>query len=113
VLAQIPSARAIFAANDHMALGVLLALHDRGLHVPQDVAVVGFDDTPESAYFTPPLTTVRQDFRGVGRAAVQILVDQLTTGVTRRDRVVVPPELVCRKSSAVPGAPPTSGKATR
>ena len=90
VLAQIPDARAIFVANDHMALGVLRALHDRGRRVPEEVAVVGFDDTPESAYFIPPLTTVRQDFQRVGRAAVQLLVGQLSRGQkqarTGRDR---------------------------
>lgn len=99
VLAQIPDATAIFVANDHMALGVLRALHERGRRVPEEVGVVGFDDTPESAYFIPPLTTVRQDFQRVGRAAVQLLVDQLTTGTRRRDRVVIDPELVCRQSS--------------
>jgi DNA-binding LacI/PurR family transcriptional regulator len=100
VLAQIPSAHAIFVANDHMALGVLLALHERGRRVPEDVAVVGFDDTPEAAYFTPPLTTVRQDFGGVGRAAVQILVEQLATRTAKPERVVIAPELICRRSTA-------------
>ncbi len=104
VLAQVPDATAIFVANDDMALGVLRALHERGRRVPQDVAIVGFDDTPESAYFIPPLTTVRQDFQRVGRAAVQILVDQLTTGTTRRDRVTIDPELICRQSS-LPASP--------
>jgi DNA-binding LacI/PurR family transcriptional regulator len=101
LLSQISDATAIFVANDHMALGALRALHERGRRVPEDVAVVGFDDTPESAYFIPPLTTVRQDFERVGRAAVQLLVDQLSTGTTRRDRVVIDPELICRQSSVV------------
>lgn len=99
VLAQVPDASAIFAANDNMALGVLRALHDRGRRVPGEVAVVGFDDTPESAYFIPPLTTVRQDFQTVGAAAVQILVDQIGTGGSSRERVVIQPELVCRAST--------------
>jgi DNA-binding LacI/PurR family transcriptional regulator len=103
VLAQVPDARAIFVANDQMAVGVLRALHDRGRRVPEDVAVVGFDDTPESAYFIPPLSTVRQDFQRVGRAAVQLLVDQLSTGQRSKDRIVIDAELVCRQSSAVPG----------
>lgn len=99
VLAQIPDARAIFVANDQMALGVLRALHERRRRVPDDVAVVGFDDTPESPYFIPPLTTVRQDFERVGRAAVQILVDELGQGVKSQARVVIDPELICRESS--------------
>ena len=51
-----------------MALGLLAALHETGLEVPEDVSIVGFDDLPEAAYFTPPLTTVRQDFAELGRA---------------------------------------------
>jgi DNA-binding LacI/PurR family transcriptional regulator len=87
---------------------VLRALHERGRRVPEDVAVVGFDDTPESAYFIPPLTTVRQDFQWVGRAAVQLLVDQLGAGANRQERakqhkrIVIDPELVCRESSKAP-----------
>ncbi|HXW79801.1 MAG TPA: substrate-binding domain-containing protein, partial [Acidimicrobiales bacterium] len=99
VLAQIPDARAIFVANDQMALGVLRALHERGRRVPDDVAVVGFDDIPESGYFVPPLTTVRQDFQRVGAAAVRILVDQLATGDGQQQHVVIEPELVRRSSS--------------
>ncbi len=102
VLAQIPDAQAIFVANDHMALGVLRALHDRGRRVPEEVAVVGFDDTPESGFFIPPLTTVRQDFQRVGRAAVQLLVEQLSSGKRSQARVVIDPELVCRRSSLTP-----------
>jgi DNA-binding LacI/PurR family transcriptional regulator len=99
VLARIPDVHAIFVANDQMALGVLRALHERGRRVPEDVAVVGFDDTPEAACFVPPLTTVRQDFRELGQVAVQILVDQLMAGSTGPHRVVIQPELICRQSS--------------
>lgn len=100
VLAKIPDATAIFVANDQMALGVLRALYEKGRRVPEDVAVVGFDDIDESAYFVPPLTTVRQDFQRVGAAAVQILVDQLGSGARRQEHVVIEPELVRRESSA-------------
>ena len=62
VIARMPDVTAVFAANDHLALGILRALGERGRRVPEDVSVVGFDDVPESAYFRPPLTTVRQDF---------------------------------------------------
>ena len=61
---------ALFVANDHMALGALRALHEGGLRVPEDVSVVGFDDLPEAAYFTPPLTTVRQEVDVLGGAHV-------------------------------------------
>ena len=57
----------MFAANDHLALGILRAMYERGRRVPDDVSVVGFDDVPEAAYFIPPLTTVRPDFDAVAR----------------------------------------------
>ncbi|WP_270365626.1 LacI family DNA-binding transcriptional regulator, partial [Microbacterium algeriense] len=61
---------AVFAANDQMALGLLSALHAAGLAVPGDVSVVGFDDTPDAAFYWPALTTVRQDFDELARRAV-------------------------------------------
>ena len=73
-LARDPSVTAVFAANDQTALGVIRGLHDAGRRVPQDVSVVGFDDTPESGYFLPPLTTMRQDFGEVGRRSVELLL---------------------------------------
>ncbi|HWG63957.1 MAG TPA: LacI family DNA-binding transcriptional regulator [Streptosporangiaceae bacterium] len=65
---------AVFCANDHMALGMLRALAEGGRRVPEDISVVGFDDIPESAYFLPPLTTVRQDFGELGSRALAALV---------------------------------------
>jgi len=67
--------------------------------VPSDVSVVGFDDVPESAYFLPPLTTVRQDFAELGRRSIGVLVEQITTGIREPGRVVLEPELVVRASS--------------
>jgi DNA-binding LacI/PurR family transcriptional regulator len=99
VLARIPEATAIFAANDQMALGVLLALHEHGRKVPEEVSVIGFDDMPESAYFIPPLTTVRQNFDNVGRTALRLLVNQIGSGARSVDRVVIQPELVVRHST--------------
>jgi len=57
-----------------MALGLLRALHEAGLGVPEDVSVVGFDDVPESGYYTPPLTTVRQDFRELGERVMALVL---------------------------------------
>jgi DNA-binding LacI/PurR family transcriptional regulator len=63
-------ATAVFASNDQMALGLIGGLRERGLRVPEDVSVVGFDDTPDAAFFWPALTTVRQDFEELARRAV-------------------------------------------
>ena len=76
-LAAEPGLTAVFCGNDTMALGVIRALTERGLRVPDDVSVVGFDDVPEAGFFRPPLTTVRQDFDEVGRQALSTLVDRM------------------------------------
>ncbi len=90
---------AVFCANDHMALGLLRAVHEAGRSVPGDLSVIGFDHIPESAYLIPPLTTVRQDFEEVGRRALGLLVEELS-GVTRLpDHVLVSPDLVVRNSA--------------
>jgi len=94
---------AIFAGNDHMALGLMLALREAGIDIPGQVSVVGFDDLPESAYFMPALSTVHQDFEEIGRQCVSLLLAQIeATGETSRQIVSVPPELVVRASSAPP-----------
>src|SRR3954471_3820997 len=95
-------ATAVFAGNDQMALGVLRALHELGRRIPEDISVVGFDDIPEAAYFTPPLTTVRQRFDEIGRRALGLLVEQIEHG-TRRAGETVAPELVVRASSGAAG----------
>jgi DNA-binding LacI/PurR family transcriptional regulator len=89
---------AVLVANDQMALGLLRRLHEAGREVPRDLSVVGFDDIPEAAYFTPPLTTVRQDFAELGRRCLHILLGRIE-GETGPTRVVVPPELVVRSST--------------
>lgn len=98
-LLQIPEATAVFVANDQMALGLLRRLHEAGREVPREVSIVGFDDIPEAAYFTPPLTTVRQDFAELGRRCLHMLLGRIE-GATANVRVVVSPELVVRGSTA-------------
>jgi DNA-binding LacI/PurR family transcriptional regulator len=100
-LLQIPELTAVLVANDQMALGLLRRLHEAGREVPRDLSVVGFDDIPEAAYFTPPLTTVRQDFAELGRRCLLVLLGRIQ-GETGPTRVVVPSELVVRKSTGVP-----------
>jgi DNA-binding LacI/PurR family transcriptional regulator len=106
LLARDPAVTAIFCANDRIALGVLRALHEAGRSVPGEVSVVGFDDMPDSGYFLPPLTTVRQDFTELGRRSIALLLRQLRAGAGDRvaGRVVVAPELVVRGSTAAPPA---------
>ena len=91
---------AVFVANDQMALGLLNALHEEGLSVPEDVSVVGFDDVPECAFFTPPLTTVRQDFAELGRRGVQLVLARLRG--ERHDAEPVLPQLIVRGTTRPP-----------
>jgi signal transduction histidine kinase/DNA-binding LacI/PurR family transcriptional regulator len=88
---------AIAAANDEMALGALTALVERGIHVPYDIAVTGFDDTEESGYATPPLTTVRQPLYQIGAQAAEMILD-LIDGREMSSRVFLPTELIIRQS---------------
>jgi DNA-binding LacI/PurR family transcriptional regulator len=92
---------AIFAANDQMALGLLRALHEAGLRVPEDMSVVGFDDTPESGYFTPPLTTIRQDFPELGKRTMSLLL-RVLSGEIEATAPLVEPLLIVRSSTASP-----------
>ena len=99
-----PDLTAVFVANDQMALGLLRALHEQGVRSPATSSVVGFDDIPEAEFFTPPLTTVRQDFNEMGRRSLHLLLEQIATGERALTRVTVPTELVERASTAPPRA---------
>jgi LacI family transcriptional regulator len=89
---------ALFAANDQMAYGARLGLYRRGLRVPDDISLVGFDDLPTSAYTTPPLTTVNQRMREQGQAAARAMLELLQGGAV--DLPLIPAELVVRESTA-------------
>jgi len=89
---------AVFVASDTMAYGALRALRQAGLSVPDNVAVIGFDDLPSSAITEPPLTTMRQPIRRLGAQAVEMLIDVLNNGATPSRRTVAATELVIRKS---------------
>ncbi|GGP10267.1 LacI family transcriptional regulator [Nonomuraea glycinis] len=99
-LAAMDEVTAVFAANDQMALGVLRALSEEGVKVPDRMSVVGFDDIPESEFFSPPLTTVRQDFDAVGRRCIEALLRQIDSGPVAYERLVVPPAFIVRSSTA-------------
>ncbi|MGK5740340.1 LacI family DNA-binding transcriptional regulator [Micromonospora sp. URMC 103] len=101
-LAADPSVTAIFCANDQIALGVLRALHEAGRRVPEDVSVVGFDGMPDSEYFLPPLTTVRQDFAELGRRSIGMLLRKIESTGQPAEHMLLEPELVLRDSSGRP-----------
>jgi len=90
---------AAFASNDEIALGFMNALELRGLRAPVDYSIVGVDDMPTAAYFSPALTTMRLDFFGLGKATFQMLRHQIVTG-DRAAHFTLDPELVVRASTA-------------
>jgi DNA-binding LacI/PurR family transcriptional regulator len=101
-LAHRPEVDAIFVANDQMALGLLRAFAEARRSVPDDVLVAGFDDVPEAEFYSPPLTTVRQDFATVGRISVELLVDRIEGDggqSTTDEPILVPAELIIRQST--------------
>jgi DNA-binding LacI/PurR family transcriptional regulator len=103
LLEQYPGMQAVFAANDQMALGVLQTLVRMGKRVPQDIAIVGFDDIPEAVYFIPPLTTIRQDLIHLGGMAHKTLCRMISAHHNRQpvtmDTQLVKPVLIIRQSS--------------
>ncbi|HEY5159059.1 MAG TPA: substrate-binding domain-containing protein, partial [Anaerolineales bacterium] len=106
LLLTYPKMDAVFVGNDQMALAVLQIVSRRGLHIPKNLAVVGFDNFAESAYFWPALTTINHNHHELGCRAVQELVSQIETG--RRDEMIEPQnillscELIIRDSSIIP-----------
>ena len=97
-----PEMDAIFVANDQMALSVLQLAAERGIRVPQELGVVGFDDIPESAHFWPALTTVNQDQHRLGSSAVQMLIEMIEADeekLAESKRLLLQPSLIVRASS--------------
>lgn len=99
LLARHPDLDAVFAASDVMAAGALHSLRAAGRRVPEDVAVVGFDDSPIAAHTDPPLTSVRQPVEEMGRAMARVLLEAIDDPAAPRQHVVLPTELVRRTSS--------------
>jgi DNA-binding LacI/PurR family transcriptional regulator len=95
-----PTVTAIFSANDQMALGVLQAARVRQISVPDRLSVVGYDDGPDSAYYSPPLTTVRQDFKLLGERALRLALAKIGHPATPTVETLVEPELIVRETTA-------------
>ena len=93
---------AIFVANDHMSIGVLSALRERGIRVPEDVSVVGFDDVPEAGYLYPALTTVRQDFAALGELIMQKVLIAVEEPEAATEDTPLPTHLIVRQSTRAP-----------
>ena len=89
---------AVFVAGDLMAVGAVTAARDRGLTVPADVAIVGFDDVQIASLGQPPLTTIRQDKLGLGIRAAEALVEMIEDATATPPALTVPVELVVRES---------------
>jgi LacI family transcriptional regulator len=89
---------AVFAASDAMAVGALRALRDAGRRVPEDVAVVGFDDMPFAERAEPPLTTMRQPVQRTGVVAAETLIDLIEDPQSQPRRILMPTDLIVRDS---------------
>ncbi len=99
LLALSPPPTAIFAFNDRMAMGAIWAIRAAGLRIPHEMAVVGFDDIPTAADFTPSLTTVKQPGKKLGQVATQILFKLIAGEPVEQRETILPAELIVRQSS--------------
>ncbi|MFN8380571.1 MAG: LacI family DNA-binding transcriptional regulator [Anaerolineales bacterium] len=103
LLEAFPNLDAVFVANDQMALGVLREAHRKGIKIPEQLAVIGFDNLPESAYFYPSLTTISQDLQMLGEQSVQYIVEMIQArqgnqSIIARSRFIQP-TLIVREST--------------
>jgi DNA-binding LacI/PurR family transcriptional regulator len=99
LLEHTPDIDGVFVASDLMGIGTLRALHDLGRRIPEDVAVVGFDDAPLASYADPPLTTIRQPVELLGQEMVRLLLHRLSEPDGEPESVILPTELVVRSSA--------------
>jgi LacI family transcriptional regulator len=103
LLRAFPEIEAIFACNDQMALGVQKAASALGIRIPEDLALVGYDNNPESEFYNISLTTIRQGFTELGKAAMQELErkirGEVSNGTATTGDIFIKPELIIRQSS--------------
>ena len=95
---------AVFVANDQMALGVMQFFAEKRVRIPEEIGIAGFDNIAESAFFSPPLTTIQQDQNKIAKVAVAEVIKIIEAGWNRSDPVepksiVLPPTLIVRQSS--------------
>ena len=99
LLQKYTNMNAVFASNDQMALGVLHYAHEHGIRIPEDIAMIGFDNLAESPYFTPALSTVAQPLRELGNLAVKTLLAQIDDNTIPRNAITLQTELIVRAST--------------
>jgi len=100
---------AVFVASDMMAMGASRAIREANLSIPDDVAIIGYDDIPAASKADPPLTTVRQPIRSMGALAVETLVDIITHPGSESRHVIIATELVIRSSCGTLKSKPEGG----
>jgi LacI family transcriptional regulator len=108
LLAQTRPPTAVVAGDDEIAVGVLAAAHERGIPVPEQLSVVGFDDTPQARWTTPQLTSVHQPLIGMGRMAVETVLAMAEGGQPASRHIQLATSLTVRRSTAVPSGSETT-----
>ena len=106
-LAKDPSVTAVLCGNDDIALGAMRAMHERGLGVPADVSIIGFDDIPFARFFSPALTTVRQDFKTLGKVCFAKLLELSNSSRTLSGLAPPQAQLIIRDSAGPPPKRPS------
>jgi LacI family transcriptional regulator len=99
MLHSVPGLTAILAGNDYMAIGAMKAVKEKGMRIPDDISICGFDDIEMASYVSPPLTSVRSLFVEIGKVVVRKLIEQIENRSRVPEKVVVPTELVVRGST--------------
>lgn len=91
---------AIFACNEQLAIGVMLAAREKNINIPHELSLVGFDDTILATTTVPRLTTIAQPIKEMGMKTVDLLIEEITTGIRKQERILYNPKLIVRESTA-------------
>jgi len=100
VLCRYPAITAVATGSDLMAAGAMKAIKDKGLKIPRDISIVGYDDIPLSGFLNPALSTIRQDLGALGKLAVDILQEVIMGKQEKARQITIPPEFILRESTA-------------
>jgi len=89
---------AIFACNDAMAMAAMAIMRERGLAIPDDISIIGFDDIPQASFTSPPLTTVAQPIEEIGKVAADLLIERMSGSTRPNQRIILDVRLIARSS---------------